>query len=73
MAPMALRMEALGMDLLGMPRVCARRRRSVCVVALIMSIIYSKFGVEKAVWYGEGLYLKGSPTTKNATSSTSAR
>ena len=47
MAPIALRMEALGMDLLGIPRACARRRRSVWVVALLTSIICSTFEAEK--------------------------
>ena len=71
---MAVRIEAAGRVLLGMCRARARRRRSVWVVAL------EGFGLVVGLGWMDGGgclmvndYLNGSPTTRKATSSTSAR
>lgn len=46
MLPIAERMEALWMVWVGMERVRARRRRSVCVVALLAT---SQYGMARRV------------------------
>ena len=71
--PMADRIEALGIDLVGRLSSRARRTRSACVVALGKIIIRPRGIMHKERSEREGApYPKGSPTTKKAISSLSA-
>jgi hypothetical protein len=65
---MPVRIEALGRVCVGMERVRARRRRSVCVVALRPKSV-RVYGLVKRE---EAEYPNGSPTTRKAMSTLSA-